>query len=90
MSVTKEHFTEYDWFGEARIREIAGDLEGAIQAFEESIKLNPRFAKAWYYKAELHYTLGQLQEAKSCAERAIEIKPSWKKHFQANMPDLEL
>ncbi|MFW9933345.1 MAG: hypothetical protein ACFFDR_11865 [Candidatus Thorarchaeota archaeon] len=28
MSVSKEDYTEYDWFGEARVRETAGNLEG--------------------------------------------------------------
>ncbi len=90
MSVTKEDFTEYDWFGEARIRETAGDLEGALEAFEESLKLNPEFAKAWYYKAELHLRRGETEKAIECARKAIELKPSWRKHFEKNMPELKI
>ena len=90
MSVTKEDFTEYDWFGEARIRETSGDLEGALIAFEEALKLNPSFAKAWYYKAELHYKLGQIDKAKECARKAVEFKPTWKSYFEKNMPGLDL
>ncbi|MFW9921201.1 MAG: tetratricopeptide repeat protein [Candidatus Thorarchaeota archaeon] len=89
MSVSKEDYTEYDWFGEARVRETAGNLEGALEAFEESLKLNPKFAKAWYYKAELHYHMKQIKEAQECARKAIELKPSWKKHFEKNMPELK-
>ena len=90
MSVTKEDYTEYDWFGEARVLETGGDLEGALVAFEMALSLNPKFAKAWYYKAELHYRLDQKDEARKCAQKAIELKPSWKKYFEKNMPDLQL
>ncbi len=90
VSAAEEDYTEYDWFGEARIQETAGNSEGALEAFSESIKLNPNFAKAWYYKALLHYELGQKEEALECAKKALELKPTWEKHIRKNLPDLEL
>ncbi|MHA1907040.1 MAG: tetratricopeptide repeat protein [Candidatus Thorarchaeota archaeon] len=90
MSAEREDFTEYDWFGEARCQETGGDPEAALKAYSESIKLNPNFAKAWYYKALLHYELGQKDEALECAKKALEIKPNWEKHIRKNLPDLEI
>ncbi|MFW9848490.1 MAG: tetratricopeptide repeat protein [Candidatus Thorarchaeota archaeon] len=90
MSAAKEDYTEYDWFGEARIRETQGDLNGALEAFAESIKLNPGFAKAWYYKALLHYELGQKDKALECAKKVLELKPTWEKYIRKNLPDLDL
>ncbi len=90
LAAAKEDYTEYDWFGEARIRETEGNSEGALEAFSESIKLNPNFAKAWYYKALLHYELGQKDEALECAKKALELKPTWEKHIRKNLPELEL
>lgn len=89
LSAEIEDFTEYDWFGEARIRETAGNIEGAIEAFAKSIKLNPDFAKAWYYKALLHFQLGQKEEAITCAKKAMDLKPSWEKHLRKNLDGLE-
>ena len=90
VAAAKEDYTEYDWFGEARIRETARNSEGALEAFSESIKLNPNFAKAWYYKALLHYELGQKDDAIKCAKKTLELKPTWEKHIRKNLPDLEL
>ncbi len=89
MSAEREDFTEYDWFGEGRIRETSGDIEGAIEAFGEAIKLNPSFAKAWYYKALLHFKLNQKEDATTCAKKALGIKPSWEKHLRENLKGLE-
>ena len=88
--VERENYTEHDWYSEARGLESAGDLEGALAAFDESIKINPKYEKSWYYKAELLYKMGRMEEALECAKKVMEIKPSWKKHFEKNMPDLKI
>ena len=90
MAATPHEYTEYDWFGQARIRETNDDFEGAIEAYDEAIKLNPKFAKSHYYKALAHYQLGQMDEAKTAAEKALELKPGWKEHVTDNMPKLEI
>lgn len=89
MSAAPEDYTEYDWFGQARIRETNDDLEGAVEAYDEAIKLNPKFAKAHYYKALAYYQLGEMDKAKEAAKRALDLKPSWKEHVTENMPQLE-
>ena len=90
MSVSYEDYTEYDWFGEARCLESSGEFEKALKAFDESIKLNPDFAKAWYYKAVLLYRLGRKDEAAECSKKVVELKPEWEKYIQKEMPDIKL
>ncbi len=90
MSVEPGDRTEYDWFGEAKIREKAGDSEGALKAYEEAIKINPSFEKAWFYKAQLHHRLGQKDEAIVCARKTLELKPAWEKHVRKFLPDITM
>jgi tetratricopeptide (TPR) repeat protein len=88
MAAELEDMTQYDWFSHARVYETTGETKKAIEAYEESLKLDSTFAKAWFYKAKLHYKLGQKDEAKECVERTLEIKPEWEGHVKKYMPDL--
>lgn len=80
--------TQYDWFSIARIYETKGEEQEALKAYEESIKLDGNYAKAWFHKAKLHYKLGQKKEAKECANKVLELKPEWEKYVKKHMPDL--
>ncbi len=80
--------TQYDWFSVARIYETKGQDNEAMKAFEESIKLDPNYAKAWFYKAKLHYKLGQKDQVKECVSRVLELKPEWEKYIQKYLPDI--
>lgn len=82
MSISHDLYTEYDWLGEGRVRETGGDLDGALKAYEEALKMNPGFATAWYRKALVHHRLGQKTEAAACAKKVIELKPEWEKHVK--------
>ena len=90
LSVETEDYTEHDWYQEGRILEKKGDPEGALEAYSESLKINPNYQEAWYYKALLLYKLGKRDESLVCAKKAIELKPSWEKHVRKNMPELEI
>ena len=88
MAAELDEMTQYDWFAHARMYETTGETEKAIEAYEESLKLDPEFAKSWFYLAKLLYKLGQKDRAKECAQRTIEIKPEWEKHVTKYMPNL--
>ena len=88
MAAELDEMTQYDWFARAKVYETTGDTKKALEAYEESLKIDPNFAKAWFYKGKLHYKLGQIDEAKECAERTIAIIPEWEKHVKKYMPDL--
>jgi tetratricopeptide (TPR) repeat protein len=83
-----EERTQYDWFSVARIHETRGQDNEAIKAYEESIKLDPTYAKAWFHKAKLHYKLGQKDKAKKCVKQVLELEPDWEKYIRKYMPDL--
>ena len=80
--------TQFDWFSIARIHETRGEFEEAMKAYEESIKLDGKYAKAWFYKAKLHYRMGQKKEAKDCVRRVLDLEPDWVVYIKKYMPDL--
>jgi tetratricopeptide (TPR) repeat protein len=88
MAAELDEMTQYDWFAHARSYETRGDDEKALNAFEEALELDEKFAKAWFYKAKLHYKLGQKDLAKECVQRMLEVKPEWESHVKKYMPDL--
>ena len=90
MSVTPEDFTEYDWFAEARSRETTGNLEGAIEAYKESVALNADFAKGWYYLAMALHRADRKDEAAECVKKVLALKPDWEKYIKKSMPDLKV
>ena len=88
MAAELDEMTQYDWFAHARAYETRGDYDKALNAYEEALQLDPKFAKAWFYKAKLHYELGQKTQAKECAQRTIELTPEWESHVKKYMPNL--
>ncbi len=88
MAAELDEMTQYDWFAHARSYETKGEEKKAIEAYEESLKIDRKYAKAWFYKAKLHYKLGQKKLAKECIKHTLELKPDWEKHVKKYMPDL--
>lgn len=69
-----------DWFYEAKRLAGAKEFDAAFKAYESAIQLDSSFAKAWYYKAELHKKIGQTNEAVECAQKAVELEPKYEAH----------
>ncbi|MFW9957990.1 MAG: tetratricopeptide repeat protein [Candidatus Odinarchaeota archaeon] len=88
MSADPENMTQYDWFSQARIYETMGNDEKALQAYEESIRLDPRYAKAWFHKAKLHYRLDQIDLARDCVKHVLELEPDWESYIKKYLPGL--
>src|SRR5579883_2096274 len=55
-----------------------GDQEAAKQAFEEALRINPRFAKACFYLGVALYDLDRPREALQSIERAVELEPGFR------------
>jgi len=60
----------------------AGDLEGAIAAFETALEIDPKFHLAWYNLGVTLKDLGRNSEAIAAYEKALEIDP--KDHYSWN------
>jgi tetratricopeptide (TPR) repeat protein len=88
MSANPEDMTQYDWFSQARIYETMGEDAKALEAYEESVRLDPKYAKAWFHKAKLHYKLKQMDLAKDCVKRVLELEPDWKSYIEKYLPHL--
>ncbi|MHA2140171.1 MAG: tetratricopeptide repeat protein [Candidatus Thorarchaeota archaeon] len=88
MAAAPEEMTQYDWFAQARIHEIADEYDSAFQAYRNALEIDPKFAKAWYYKAKLHQQLGQESDAVICGKKVLELKPEWEHHVRKFLPDI--
>jgi len=88
MSAEIHERTQYDWFSIARIHETKGEDEEALKAYEQSIRLDGNYAKAWFHKAKMHFKLGQMKEAKECVKKVLELEPDWERYVKKNMPGL--
>jgi tetratricopeptide (TPR) repeat protein len=54
---------------------LGGDYKRAIQQLDQAIQLNPKYANAYFNRAELYFELAQYESAEKDYSRAIDIKP---------------
>ncbi|MGY5870854.1 MAG: tetratricopeptide repeat protein [Candidatus Thorarchaeota archaeon] len=87
MSGTPE--SRYDLYRTAKSHEANGRYDEALNAYAKAIEVSADYAHAWFYKSRLHYSLHQYKEAKSCAEKALELAPSWEKHIRTIIENCE-
>ncbi|MEP5766152.1 MAG: tetratricopeptide repeat protein [Halieaceae bacterium] len=55
----------------ARSRRLDGDLEGADALLQRAQRIDPRNAEVYLELAELHYSRGDVAEARTMAERGL-------------------
>jgi tetratricopeptide (TPR) repeat protein len=65
------------WYNLGLARSARGDHAGALQALLRAESLAPRDARIPYARATIHAQLGQLNEARAAARRALEIDPNF-------------
>jgi tetratricopeptide (TPR) repeat protein len=54
-----------------------GDLQKALELYDEAIKVRPEFAEAEFQRGNVLMALGRKAEAESAFRRAIEIRKDW-------------
>lgn len=74
--VTANALTAKDWYECGYKRKRAGDTTGSLDAFRQSIKLNPKVAAPWIGVAQLMDANNQLQEARQCLQQAATVEPN--------------
>jgi len=62
-----------DWYNKGVALYYQGTYDEAIDAYDEAIKLNPNYAKAWYYKGLVFKALGRTAEADAAYVKAKEL-----------------
>jgi adenylate cyclase len=62
-------------YADGFIRRSKGDHQGALDAFDRAVELNPNFAGAYAQKANQFVLLGRPQESPSLVLKAIRISP---------------
>ena len=63
---TSTALTAKNWYLSGCERKRDGDLSGALDAFRQSIKLNPNVAAPWLAIAQLLESNNQLEQARQC------------------------
>ncbi len=59
----------------------SGDQQGAIEDFNQAIRLNPKDREAYFKRANVRYGLGDLETAIADYTRAIELDPTYAKAY---------
>jgi len=81
--------SRYDHYRAAKTYETKGQYDEALEAYAKAIEISSDYTHAWFYKSRLHYRLRQYKEARCCAERALELAPSWEKHIRPILDDCD-
>ncbi len=80
MVVSKE-FPAEDWYNRAIEFKRTGDNTRALDAYKNSIKLNPKIAAPWVGLARLLDQNSQGEDARQCLLQAVKAEP---KNLTAN------
>ena len=64
-------------YNKALVLKAAGQLDAAIEKYEEAILIRPDFFEAFYNKGNAHRDNKQIHEAIACYDAAIVIKPDF-------------
>lgn len=65
-----------DWYERGYALKLSGDTGGALVAYRQSIKLNPRVAAPWIALAQLLEANNQLEESRQCLIHATSMEPT--------------
>ncbi|NRA85498.1 MAG: sulfotransferase, partial [Gammaproteobacteria bacterium] len=74
--VTGNALTAKYWYECGYKRKRASDITGSLDAFRQSLKLNPKVAAPWVGLAQLMDANNQLEEARQCLQQAAMVEPN--------------
>ncbi|MBD1918499.1 MULTISPECIES: tetratricopeptide repeat protein [Cyanophyceae] len=70
------------WINYGSLKKAQGDLEGAIELFQQAIEVDPNLAIAHYNLGTAHRARGYLDEAIAAYRQAIALNPSYAEAHQ--------
>ena len=65
------------WYDKGNTLSAIGQLEGALNCFNEALILDPKDTRAWNSKGGCLASLGRLDEAIACYDNALLLNPSY-------------
>jgi tetratricopeptide (TPR) repeat protein len=69
--------TAEEWFTKGNALNSQGKYDIAIKAYDEAIRLDPKYAKAWNNKGIEFSHMGKYEDAIKCYDRALEVNPKY-------------
>jgi lipoprotein NlpI len=66
-----------DWVGYGTSNGARGDMNAAISAFDQAIKLDPKYAPAYFFRGRAYSFLNKQDDAVSNYDQAIQIDPTY-------------
>ncbi|MDB9436804.1 tetratricopeptide repeat protein [Dolichospermum lemmermannii CS-548] len=63
----------YAYHNRGSVRSELGDKPGAIDDYNQAIKINPNYAKAYRNRGYVYYQLGDKQKAREDLQRAAQL-----------------
>lgn len=72
----------------AILRAVKGDNPGALDSFNQTIRINPEFGDAFFNRGEIYFRTNQFELAIADQNKAIELKPEDSTAFSARAHSL--
>ncbi len=66
---------EREFYNRGLDKALQGDLEGAIQEFDQALQINPEFAEAYYKRGVTRFDLEDMQGAIADYTKALQLNP---------------
>ena len=74
--VVSEKLSAEDWYNRAIAHKRAGKLSDALDAYKNSIRLNPAIAAPWMGLARIMQMNSQAEDARQCLIQAVQAEPN--------------
>lgn len=65
------------YFNQGLVRAKSGDIKGAIEDFNQAIRINPNYAQAYIYRSATRIELGDIKGAIEDCNQALRIHPNY-------------
>jgi adenylate cyclase len=62
--------------GDAQLKTLSGDLDGAVESAEKAVSRMPNFDEAWFFRGYIQMLLGRPDEAIKSLEHAMRLCPT--------------
>jgi tetratricopeptide (TPR) repeat protein len=66
--------SESDWYSKGNILHNLGDVEEALECYDEALFLDTHYIKAWYRKGHVLLSMNKYMDSAKCFENVVELE----------------